>query len=652
LSKPKFYVTTPIYYVNAKPHLGTSYTTIIADVIARVKRMRGFDVLMVTGSDEHSQKIVEAAEAEGKTPLQFCDDIIPSFHEAWRLLEIQDYKFFRTSDAAHVETVTRFFRRIYDKGDIYKGDYSGWYCTPCETFYGAAELVDGDCPKCSRPVKEVKEEAYFFRLSKYQDALLKYYDEHPDFIYPDFRRNEMLNRIREGLKDLCISRSSVTWGIPLPFDNKHVFYVWVDALLTYLTGSGYRFDDKAPHYWPADLNVMAKDIPWFHAVVFPAMLLSFGLPPVKKLIVHGYWLFGEEKMSKSKGNVVSPQDAVDLVGADGLRYFFAREVPLGLDGNFTRAALLGRYNYDLANDLGNLVHRTLSMTHQLYDGVVPKGYEVRAGDEEIEADRLATVTKVKKLYDDYAFSEALQAVWDLVGKANRYIDSKRPWELRTDESRRDEIDTVFATLLNVIRTVLLLVYPVIPGAAQKFWRQIGYETEIADLPWEAIDRKFPAGQRVRETEPVFPRLDIDKLLADETAVPAPAAQPITTKETKMSESQPQPAVENVISIDDFAKVKMVTADVLSCEKVEGTDKLLKVVVNDGTRERVVVAGIAEFYKPDELLGKTIVIVTNLQPRKMRGIVSEGMLLAASSDDMSELSLVICERPVSPGLPVH
>ena len=682
----KFYLTTPIYYVNAKPHLGTTYTTVITDIIARFMRMNGRDTLMVTGSDEHSQGIADLAAQEGVPPRQFCDRIIPSFHEAWKLVDIQDYTFERTSDDKHKNVVQKFYGRIYEKGDIYKGEYAGWYHTTDNRFLNDDEVPEH--PESEPRLKYLSEEAYFFRLSAYEDILLKFHEANPEFVIPDFRRTEMLNRIKDGLKDLCISRTSTDWGVALPWDAGHVFYVWVDALLTYITGSGFDIDGyleaggldlpseklwtlgKADipgqgegNYWPCDLNIMAKDIPWFHAVIFPAMLLSFGLPPVKQMIVHGYWNFGGGKMSKSLGNVVSPQDACDIAGADGLRYFFAREVSLGLDGNFSLELLIDRYNYDLGNDLGNLVHRTISLTHQLFGGVVP-GEGLTPGDFGDEDSALvrqaaAAAGEVEKSYSEYRLSAAITTVWELISATNKYFDAKQPWTLKKQPEREKEIAAMFVTLYNVLRGVILMVSPVMPGAAQKLWNSIGLEGEVAKLNWDEIGGCYPVGTPVVKGEPVFPRIDKADVLSNGAAAPGASAVGASAKpaagitgasagSVAARGEAKKPEGVAVIEYGDFAKVELTTAVVKSATKVEGTDKLLHLELDDGSETgREVVAGIAEWYKPDDLEGKTIVIVANLKPRKMRGVESRGMLLAAQ-DGKGGFSVLTLDRPAAPG----
>jgi methionyl-tRNA synthetase len=658
----RFYVTTPIYYVNSKPHVGTSYTSVIADIACRFARMNGVDARLVTGSDEHSQNIVDLATAAGKTPRQFCDEMVPAFHAVLQALDIQQYAFYRTSDPEHHHLVQRFWQRIYDNGDVYKGEYSGWYHTSDNRFLDEDEVPEN--PEAHPRLKYLSEEAYWFKLSKYENWLLAFHEANPTYVIPDFRRNEMLNRIRGGLKDVCISRTSTDWGVLLPWDSGHVIYVWVDALLTYLIGSGFDIDafeasrgadgraagvadplwenqrsaltsQPASNYWPCDLHFMAVDIPWFHAVIWPAMLASFGAPPPRQMLVHGYWIFGGEKMSKSLGNVVDPFEAISMVGVDGLRYFYARERPLVMDGNFSHEALLNRFNYDLANDLGNLVHRTVSMLHQLFDGSLPEELAVGSLDEELEVKRRSTIDRVLAHYSALEYSEALQALWELIAAANKYIDERKPWELKKKPERRDEVSTVFYRLAQVLRTVLLLAYPVIPGGANRFWQILGLSGRLEDLRVEDLREGIPAGHVFNQSAPVYQRLEAAR------AVEAPpAAQPVPGAAAEAADAE-------YISIDDFSKVELRVGEVRQAERVENADKLLKLTVFDGERERQILAGVAQYYAPEELVGKQVVFVANLAPRKMRGLISEGMILAAGGDSGS-LSLVAPAAAVEAG----
>ncbi|MCB1221824.1 MAG: methionine--tRNA ligase subunit beta [Planctomycetales bacterium] len=674
----RYYLTTPIYYVNFKPHVGTSYTTILADVATRHQRFLGMDAMFVTGSDEHSQNIADLAAAAGKTPLAYCDEVIPKFRECWQACRIDDYRFERTSDERHHALVRTFWQRIYDKGDVYKGQYSGWYHTSDNRFLDEDEVPEN--PESHPRLKFITEEAYYFKLSEYQDWLLKFHEACPEFIVPDFRRNEMLNRIEGGLKDICISRSGTDWGIRLPWDEGHVFYVWIEALLTYMTGSGFDInafektfvDGKSSevreplwettradlatqpdtNYWPCDLHLMAKDIPWFHVVIWPAMLASYGAPLPKQALVHGYWNFDGEKMSKSLGNVVDPYDAIALVGVDGLRYFLMREVPLGLDGNFNYEALISRFNYDLANDLGNLVHRTVSMVHQNFEGRVPDVLAVTDLDEQIERQRRDTIESVLEKYQGLRYSEMLQELWALIGEANRYIDEKKPWELKKNPERRDEIATVFNRLVNLIRSVLLLAAPVIPEGASKFWQILNFVGDPATMSVGSLQQSVPAGHQLNPSEPVYRRLDLNKMKEESQAqaAAAEAAKPAEKPAAPAADADNESGA-NVITIDDFVKVQLRVAQVLKAEKVEKADKLLCLQLDDGMGGRQILAGIAEYYKPEDLVGRHVVIVANLAPRKLRGLMSEGMVLAAS-DSEGRLALISPAGEVSNGAEVR
>lgn len=510
----KFYITTPIYYVNARPHIGTSYTTIIADIIARYKRQQGYDVRLTTGSDEHSQKMIAPAEKEGLTPLEFCDRMVPVFKEAWKGLNISPYTFVRTSDQAHEETVKSFFTRIFERGDIYKGIYEGYYCLPCETFWSESQLKGEKlCPSCERPTQLVKEDAYFFRLSKYQDRLLKHFEDNPQFVEPETARNEMLNRLKEGLRDLCISRSSSQWGIRIPQDENHIFYVWVDALLAYLTGSGYKFGQESDHYWPPDVNLIGRDITWFHAIIFPAMLFSADMEPAHQIFVHGFWNQGEGgKISKSKGNVVDPLELIKLVKNDGLRFFFAREIPLGVDGTYSIDALVNRYNFDLANDLGNLFHRTQNLSHKLFGGKVPSASDSTGLFEEIRDLKAAVIKSVEEQNERFNFSASTNAVWGLVGYLNRLIDEKRPWELSQKPERREEIEAIFNAVYDSFKTILALLYPIIPSSAQMLWENIGLKGSLEEIPYRQAIGDYVQESQLRMGDPAFPRIDVKSLL--------------------------------------------------------------------------------------------------------------------------------------------
>jgi methionyl-tRNA synthetase len=602
------------------------------------------------------------------SPREYCDEIVPKFHQLWKDIEIQDYRFERTSDEKHHRLVRTFWRRIHANGDVYKDTYAGWYHTSDNRFLDDDEVPDN--PAENPRLKWLEEEAYFFRLSRYEAWLREFHEANPQFVVPDFRRNEMLRRIEGGLKDICISRTSTDWGIPLPWDEGHVCWVWIEALLLYMTGSGFdieaferTFDENGrssetreplwettradlksqpeTNFWPCDLHEMAKDIPWFHAVIWPAMLKSYGAPIPRQELIHGYWNFEGEKMSKSLGNVVDPYDAIRLVGVDGLRYFLMREVPVGLDGSFNYEALINRYNFDLANDLGNLVHRTVSMLHQLFDGKVPDLLAVTDLDDEIEQTRQETIREVLEFYPQLRYSEALQKIWLLIGEANKYIDTKKPWELKKKSERRDEVSTVFNRLIEVIRTVLVLASPVVPGAARRFWAILNLPGELGRQGLELLNTPLSQDHQTNPSEPVFQRIDLTAL---ETAADSRQRQEKAPSPEKKREGE---EMEGVIEFDDFVKVELVTAVVKSAEKVEKTDKLLRLELDDGRGGRQIVAGIAQHFSPEEMVGKQIIIVANLKPRKLRGLTSEGMLLAAT-DDAGNLSLATVGREMPPG----
>lgn len=666
MSKPKYYLTTPIYYVNAPPHMGTAYTTVITDVVARSKRMQGFDALLVTGSDEHSQNIADKAKAQGLTPREFCARLIPEFERAWTLMDIGPYKFCQTSSPEHKEVVQAFFQRIYDNGDIYKKDYSGYYHTTDNRFVDQSELPED--PDNHPYLKYLTEEAYWFRLSKYQDFLLQFHEQNPTAIVPDFRRNEMLNRIKEGLRDLCISRSSTDWGVGLPWDPNHVFYVWVDALITYLTGSGYKIGASAQdesNHWPCDCHVMAKDIPWFHTIIWPAMLEAAKLPLPKQCVVHGYWNFDGTKMSKSKGNVFHPQDAVALVGSDAVRYFLLREVKFGLDGNFSIKGLAERYNFDLANDFGNLLHRALTMANRFLGGKI-SAYDGQFG--ELEALRQRIANAAPEHLGRFEFKEFLESTWELVRSLNRLIDDEKPWELNKDEANRPRLVSCFAILFRSIRTLLILLAPVMPKATQQYWEQLGLEGQVSDQGLgPAMQADFPPQAQLQAPKIVFQKLDLanleDEFISRKESLtgqkveqlPATSGQASdpkkARKESPMTEATPTKEaapVSDEITYDDFAKVRLITVKVVSAEAVAGSDKLIRLTVDDGkVKDRTIVSGIRAHFSPEQMVGQTICIVDNLKPRKIFGIMSHGMILAAGDGDV--LRLITPQGELQPGV---
>ena len=644
--KKPFYITTPIYYPSAKLHIGHAYCTTIADAIARFHRLEGDDVFFLTGSDEHGLKIQQKAEEAGVTPIEYTDKIVAGFQNLWKRLSISNDDFIRTTQKRHERVVQEIFRRIYAKGDIYKGEYKGLYCTPCESYWTEHQLDEnGCCPDCHRPVQEVAEEAYFFKMSKYQDRVLQYIEDHPDFIQPVSRRNEMINFIKQGLDDLCISRTSFNWGIPVPIDPKHVIYVWFDALTNYLTPIGYLDDpEKFQKYWPADLHLVGKEIVRFHTIIWPCILMALDLPLPKKVYGHGWLIVDGDKMSKSKGNVVDPIGLIDEFGADAIRYFLLREINLGQDGNFSRDALIGRINSDLANDLGNLLHRTLSMTLKFQDGVVAAPAGESDVDRSLKEDARETVAFFEQNMEDMQLSLTIKKVWAFISRANKYIDETAPWALAKDPAKKQELANVLYNLTEALRVISVLISPFLPTTAVRIWQQLGLAQDFASVRTEDIEQwgGVPAGLHVGTPEQLFPRIEVEK----EEAAPQPAAAKQEKKEKKdKKDKQAQEALpEGIISIDTFGKVQLRVAEVKAAEPVPKADKLLKLTLSlgEGVPERQVVSGIAPWYAPADLVGKHVVLVANLKPAKLRGVRSEGMILAAG--DGKELKILEVDMP--------
>ncbi len=638
MEKEKFYITTAIAYSSRKPHIGNAYDVVLADMIARYKRMKGFDVFFMTGSDEHGQKIEECAKAEGITPQNYVDRVAGEIKMVWDSLNTSYDKFIRTTDDYHEKAVQKIFKKLYEQGDIYKSEYSGKYCVPCESFFTPSQLVDGKCPDCGREVVDAKEEAYFLRLSKYQDRLLEYFESHPDFIAPESRKNEMINNfLKPGLADLCVSRSSFKWGVPVEFDDKHVIYVWIDALSNYITGIGYNPDgssDTYSKYWPADLHVIGKDIVRFHTIYWPIILMALGEPLPRQVLGHPWLLVGEDKMSKSKGNVIYADELAARFGSDAVRYYLLSEMPFAQDGTITYESFIARFNTDLANTLGNLVNRTVAMTNKYFGGSVIRGELCGEFDESLAAAAKEMTEKYEKYMDTYKNADATEAVMDFARRLNKYIDETMPWALAKNEEDLPRLNTVLYNLLEGIRMLAAVLCPIMPQSSESICEQIGNTDNT--LVFGTAD-----GYTVGTATPLFARLDAEKVLAE---IAAEAEQKAKQNEKENVITLPQ------ISIDDFAKVELTTAKITACEPIPKAKKLLKLTLDDGSgKPRIVASGIAKWYTPDDLVGHTVIVVSNLKPAVLCGVESNGMILAADEGDDVK---VIFADDIKPGCKVR
>lgn len=633
MSKKTFYVTTPIYYPSGRLHIGHTYTTVAADAISRYKRFAGFDVRFLTGTDEHGEKIQKKAREMGLEPIVYLDNMIADIKKLWNVMEISYDDFIRTTESRHEERVQKIFQKLYDQGDIYLGEYEGHYCVECEAFWTESQLEDNKCPDCHREVESKKEQSYFFRLSKYQDRLIEYYEQHPDFCFPESRKNEMLNNfLKKGLEDLSVSRTSFDWGVKVPFDERHVIYVWIDALCNYITALGYPDNTKEMQaYWPANMQIVGKEIMRFHTIIWPALLMALDLPLPQKVYGHGWILFSDDKMSKSKGNVVYPEPIIERYGIDALKYFLLREFVFGQDGNYTNRGFLTRINSDLVNDLGNLLSRTVSMVEKYTDGIVMEYNASTEFDESLETIINELFKKFDEAMENMQFNEAFEELWKLVRRANKYIDETMPWKLAKDDTKQEELRSVLYHLIETLRVVAVFLRPMLTITSDKILEQINIPVEEATLDSVKVFGGYPFETKVKRGENLFPRLDIEKELQE--------MELLFVDKKEESTSTPH---KDEITIEDFDKIELRVAKVLECEQHPKADKLLVFKLKVGSEERQIVSGIAKFYKPEDLIGKKLVVVLNLKPVKLRGVVSEGMILSAATEDDTSLVTISAE----------
>ena len=649
MSKPTFYITTPIYYPSGKFHIGTAYTTVASDAMARYKRARGFDVRFLTGMDEHGQKIQEKAQEAGKEPQAYVDEIADAAKKLWEMMDITNDDFIRTTEKRHEEMVEKIFAKFMENGDIYKGHYEGLYCTPCESYYTETQLVDGKCPDCGREVKVVKEESYFFNMKKYADRLVEYYNANPEFILPESRKNEMVNNfIKPGLEDLSVSRTTFEWGVKVPGDPKHVIYVWVDALSNYITALGYGSDNDElfNKYWPADVHVVGKDIVRFHTIYWPIFLMALDLPLPKKIFAHGFIMMKDGKMSKSKGNVVYPEMLIERYGLDAVRYFLLRELPFGQDGVFSPESFVERVNFDLANDLGNLLNRTVSMINKYFGGEIPAyAGQVTEFDQTLEDFIKTTVEKVEKNFEDMQFSIVLADIWALVARTNKYIDETAPWVLAKDEANKEKLASVMNHLAESLRQIAIMIEPFMPHTTPQIFAQLGIEGEASKV-WDSLTKFDTLAQGTKVVEkgtPIFPRLEVEVEVEYIKDQMSQSVKP-TTEEPKKEEKIEEVETTPLIGIDDFMKVEIKVGQIKECKQHPKADRLLVSQIDLGSEVRQIVSGIAEHYQPEQLVGRKVLVVTNLKPVKLRGELSEGMVLAASNDGTLTLPTIIDELP--------